>query len=317
MIEYDVHHWRNHFFDIRGSMVREILYRVLSCLVVATAVTYVDRTYMRLGISDKAHGLVGVALGLLLVFRTNAAYDRFWEGRKLWGAMVNSSRNLARGAVVLLGERPALVRRLLLLTTAFAYATMQRLREQPGLGAFNNGFSEGLDAADRSIPAELAGAHHLPMAIAVRLSATLKEARDAGLLGEYQHIALDQNIQSLIDCLGGCERIHRTPLPFAYVVHLRRALIIYCYSLPLILLPVFGWATIVVTLLLSYVLLGIEEIGVEISDPFGTDDNDLPLERLCATIETDLRAQLLPSLRSCNAERPWPSTSFCTDTKTS
>lgn len=290
MIEYDVHRWRNHFFDVRGSMVREIMYRVLSCLVIAVAVTCIDRMYRSLAISDKAHSLVSVALGLLLVFRTNAAYDRFWEGRKLWGAMVNSSRNLARTTVVLLGERPALVRRQLLLTAAFAYASMQRLRDARGLGTFQDELSAELEPTDRPLVTELASAAHPPLAIAVKLSAGIKAARDAGVVTDYQQLVLDQNVQLLIDCIGGCERIHRTPLPFAYVIHLRRALILYCYSLPFVLLPVFGWATIAVTVLLSYVLLGIEEIGVEICDPFGTDDNDLPLERLCATIAGDLRA---------------------------
>lgn len=294
MIEYDVHRWRNHFFDLRGSMVREIMYRVLSCLVLAIAVTYVDRTYFKLGISDKAHSLVSVALGLLLVFRTNAAYDRFWEGRKLWGAIVNSSRNLARTTVVFLAAQPALVRRQLLLTAAFAHASMQRLRDGRGLGVFQEELSAALDPADRPLVAELAAAAHPPLAIAIKLSDGVREARAAGLVTDYQQMTIDQNVQLLVDCIGACERIHRTPLPFAYVVHLRRALILYCYSLPLVLLPHFGWATIAVTLFVSYVLLGIEEIGVEICDPFGTDDNDLPLERLCATITADLRA-LLPA----------------------
>lgn len=295
MIEYDVHRWRNHFFDLRGSMVREILYRVLSCLVLAIAVTYVDKTYFKLEISDKAHSLVSVALGLLLVFRTNAAYDRFWEGRKLWGSIVNSSRNLARTTVVLLAAQPALVRRQLLLTAAFAYASMQRLRDGRGLGVFQQELGAALDPADRPLVAELAGAAHPPLAIAIKLSDGVREARAAGLVTDYQQMAIDQNVQLLVDCIGACERIHRTPLPFAYVVHLRRALILYCYSLPLVLLPHFGWATIGVTLLVSYVLLGIEEIGVEICDPFGTDDNDLPLERLCATIAADLGALLPPA----------------------
>ena len=93
----------------------------------------------------------------------------------------------------------------------------------------------------------------------------------------------------LVDYLGACERIHRTPLPFAYVVHLRRALIVYCFTLPFALLAVFGWWTVLVTLILAYILYGIEEIGVEIEDPFAGDDNGLPLERYCARIEANLR----------------------------
>ena len=85
--------------------------------------------------------------------------------------------------------------------------------------------------------------------------------------------------------LGGCERIRKTPLPFAYVVHLRRALVIYCFTLPFALVETFGWVTVLDTLLVAYVFFGIEEIGVEIEGPFGFDDNDLPLEAICETIQ--------------------------------
>ncbi len=105
-------------------------------------------------------------------------------------------------------------------------------------------------------------------------------------------MALDQNVQLLIDSLGACERIRKTPLPFAYVVHLRRALILYCFTLPFALVESFGWGTILATLLVAYIFFGIEEIGVEIEDPFGQDDNDLPLDRICATIEQNLIALL-------------------------
>jgi putative membrane protein len=101
-------------------------------------------------------------------------------------------------------------------------------------------------------------------------------------------MTLDHNVQLLIDYMGACERIHKTPLPFAYVVHLRRALILYTATLPFALLKPFGWGSLVATFLIAYVLFGIEEIGVEIEDPFGVDDNDLPLERICETIQRDL-----------------------------
>jgi putative membrane protein len=262
-------------------MLREILYRVLSSVLFSVVVTVVDRRLMPLGVSDKAHSLVGLAIGLLLVFRTNAGYDRFWEGRKLWGAIVNESRNLGRLASVLLAEDPALLRRVLGCGTAFAWATLRALRK-------------GLDPSPLpGLPPEdtdVAEAGHVPLALARRLSLHFDEARRRGLISDYQQMTLDQNVQLLIDYLGGCERILKTPLPFAYVVHLRRTLVIYCFSLPFALLPSFGWGTMAVTLGVAYVLFGIEEIGVEISDPFGTDDNDLPLEDICATIQRDLTA---------------------------
>ena len=103
---------------------------------------------------------------------------------------------------------------------------------------------------------------------------------------------MDQNIQQLIDYCGACERIRSTPAPYGYVVHLRRALIIYCLTLPLALVQKFGWESIIVTLVISYVLFGIEEIGVEIENPFELSINDLPLETICETIERDLKGLL-------------------------
>jgi putative membrane protein len=103
-------------------------------------------------------------------------------------------------------------------------------------------------------------------------------------------VAIDNNVQQLIDYLGACERIQKTPLPFAYVVHLRRALVLYCLTLPFALVEPFGWSTVIYALMIAYILFGIEEIGVEIENPFGTDYNDLPLEQICGTIERDLLA---------------------------
>jgi putative membrane protein len=138
----------------------------------------------------------------------------------------------------------------------------------------------------------------------VRLSALLAEARAEGRLSDHLLVALDQNVHLLTDHLGACERIHKTPLPFAYMVHLRRALILFCFTLPFALVGDFGWGTIPDTLLVAYVFFGIEEIGVEIEDPFGVDDNDLPLERLCATIERDLLALIDPAGRGSTGVPP-------------
>jgi putative membrane protein len=229
------------------------------------------------------HGLVGVALGLLLVFRTNASYDRFWEGRKQWGGIVNETRNLARAARALLRDVPELRGAIVRWTIVWAFATMHRLRGTVGLGPVS--LVLPADEVEAVLEAE-----HPPLAIATRISELIAEARRRGAVGEYGQLALDQNVQLLVDYMGACERIHKTPLPFAYVVHLRRALILYCYSLPFALVREFGWNTVLATFVVAYTFFGIEEIGVEIEDPFGTDDNDLPLERICGTIEANLLA---------------------------
>jgi putative membrane protein len=285
MIDYDAHKWLHHLFDIKGSMIRELIGRLLLCVAWA-AVVVGGHLYVRpLDIPSTVHGLVGVALGLLLVFRTNASYDRFWEGRKQWGTIVNESRNLARASSVHLSREPELLARVVRWTVAWVYAAMHHLRDQRGLGPV----ASALPAREVE---EVLAAQHVPLEIARRISSHLAEARSSGLVSDYLLVAIDQNVQILIDALGACERIRRTPLPFAYVVHLRRALIIYFLTLPFALLVPFGWLTLLGVLLVAYVFFGIEEIGVEIEDPFGQDDNDLPLEQICATIEGNLVALL-------------------------
>jgi putative membrane protein len=293
MIDYDPHAWTDHLFDIRGSMVRDIAGRVVLFAAWSGVVVLAQQELLRheagsLAINPVAHGLIGVALGLLLVFRTNASYDRFWEGRKQWGAMVNTTRNLARAASTLLAADPALAMRVMRWTIAFPYASLEHLRGRRGIGP-----TAGLLPADEVAP--VSAAAHQPLAVCRRIGDLLMEARRRGLIGDYVQMTLDDNVRRLLDFIGACERIRGTPLPFAYVVHLRRCLLLYCGTLPFALLEPFGWADIPATTLIAYVLFGIEEIGVEVEDPFGLDDNDLPLERFCATMDRNVTEMLPPA----------------------
>ena len=287
MIEYDPRKWTSHLIDIRGSMFHAIIGRVLVCVGWSTVVLLVHQWLVYTmkwdhdSIPSTVHSLVGVALGLLLVFRTNTSYDRFWEGRKLWGSIVNESRNMGRACTVFLKDDPELVRSSVRWTIAWAYAAKGSLIGVPGLGPVARSLPAG------EVEAALA-AGHVPLHISRRITALLAEARDRGLISDFVLLAIDANNQLLLDYLGGCERIKKTPLPFAYMVHIRRALILYCFTLPFALVESFGWGAIVGTLLVAYIFFGIEEIGVEIENPFDGDDNDLPLGRICETIERDL-----------------------------
>ena len=124
----------------------------------------------------------------------------------------------------------------------------------------------------------------------MKLTTILREARDREGLEQLAYSQAEAQRSLLMDHLGGCERIKKTPLPFAYMVHIRRALILYCFTLPFALVESYGWGSIVGTLLVAYIFFGIEEIGVEIENPFDGDENDIPLERICATIERNLFA---------------------------
>ncbi len=260
-------------------MVREIAYRVGLCAITALAVAVAYHFHKDVAISDKPHVLVGPALGLLLVFRTNAANDRYWEGRRLWGTIVNSSRNLRRKSQTMLGDDVS--QPFMEWMIAFAWATRAHLVDERSLGPASRLAPEQQQSA--------LAAPHVPVHACGRLTQLIAGARRAGQITDIQQQMLDADVQSLVDQLGGCERIDQTPLPFAYAVHLRRALMLYCVTLPFALVAVFGEWTVLVSLLVSYVLIGIEEIGTEIEGPFGRRVNDLPLDRICDRLEANLR----------------------------
>jgi putative membrane protein len=296
MIEYNPHDWRSHLCDIRGSLVREIFGRVAACVAWSAVIIAlmrwldywsngkIDHDLEILAIPITAHTLLGIALSFLLVLRTNSSYERFWEGRKLWGGIVNETRNLARLACVHLASDVPLRNDVVRWTIAYAYSCMHRLQNTPVLADLKSRLGDEANSA--------AAAEHVPLAISRRITELLWQAKQRGLVSDYVMTHIDQNTQLLIDYLGGCERIHRTPLPFAYVVHLRRAIIVYTFTLPFALYKDFGWLTVVVTFLVAYLFYGIEEIGVTIENPFEGQDNDLPLEQICATIDRNLSAMI-------------------------
>jgi len=285
MIDYDPHNWRRALIGIHGTRFPVIAGRALAITLFAAAVTVVhfELTPMSVPGATTIHSILSVALGLLLVFRTNQSYDRWWEGRKLWGAMVNTCRNLARAAAVHLDKHPEALRKLLALDAVFPEVSMHSLRGQTWEPT-------GLSPDDADF---VRSRKHRVTAVAQRMSHHLKAVRDAGGISDYVLVMLEANVHALIDVIGACERIHKTPLPFAYVVHLRRSLVAYCATLPFAMLSSFGWATIPIVFAVTYVLLGIEEIGVEIEDPFEGDLNDLPLEAITATIQGNV-AELAP-----------------------
>lgn len=286
MIKYDAHKWFDHFFDYRGSLVREIIGRVLLCTLWAVSVTWFHQEIMPVGIPATVHSLVGLAFGLLLVFRTNSSYDRFWEGRKLWGGIVNETRNLIRSTEAYLPKDPETRTTVALWMLGFVYGSMHILRHKKDIGPVAK-------VLPKNEVDEALASPHPALYCAKKVSLALQAAKEKGVINSFEQISIDQNIQLLIDYLGGCERIHKTPLPFAYVVHLRRALVLYCFSLPFALLGTSQlWITPLEVFFLSYVFFGIEEIGVEIEDPFGEDENDLPLEEICESIHRNTRGLL-------------------------
>jgi putative membrane protein len=276
MIDYDGRAWLAIFLRIRGSVVPRLLPRsAIAAAIGVVAVLLLEQRGLK--IPTLAHTLVGVALGLLLVFRTNASYDRYWEGRRLIGAIVNRSRDLARQAAAYIegAEARAAFRRLI---PAFYWLAAQTLRRSAALGRAEQVLtSEQCSALEGVV---------FRAPVATRwMTEVLREEATAGRLSEQRLQLLDTNLTALSDALGGAERILKTPIPFAYAQHIKIFVVLFCFSAPFAMVEVMGWATPAASGLLALALFGVDEIGVEIEDPFGDDPNDLPLDAIGQGIE--------------------------------
>lgn len=273
--------WLYLTFRVKGSVIPAVLPRVLLCGLFGVLISILYNLGLPLA-WPVLQGLVpNLVLGLLLVFRTNTAYDRFWEGRKAWGTLVNTVRNFARQIWVAVHEqyppdneeKKATIR----LLAAFAIATKAHLRHEK--------ISSELEALMSPEQYEkLKTMNHPPLEIAFWIGDYLQEQQNKGRLSIYQLSDMFKLLDTMVDVLGACERILKTPIPLAYAIHLKQLLLIYCLALPFQVVQELSWWTGPVVALISFTLFGIEKIGIEIENPFGYDNNDLPLDAICATM---------------------------------
>ncbi len=302
MIDYNAKSWLRVITQMRGSVFPNLLPRITIAAALGAWAAWLQQE-QGFKIPPIAHTLVGVALGLLLVFRTNTSYDRYWEGRRLLGALVNRCRDLARQSAVFFdgddaasrADRAELARLIPLL-----YALIrQYLRHERDLAALG----------DLITPAEKAALEPVscrPTLAAAWLSARITAAARAGRLTEQRLQLMDANITSFVDNWGGAERIMKTPIPFAYAQHIKAFLVLFCFSAPFAMAETMHWYTPIAAAVLAFAMFGIDEIGVEIEDPFGYDPNDLPLDRIGEVITGDVTAILAagtppPQARSASA----------------
>ncbi|AFZ33006.1 hypothetical protein Glo7428_4570 [Gloeocapsa sp. PCC 7428] len=225
--------------------------------------------------------ILNIVLSLLLVFRTNTAHDRFWEGRKLWGAMVNTVRNLARGIWIVVDEKEPQDREdkaaTLRLVVAFSVAMKLHLRRDP----VNFELATLMTSSQYH---QLQEINHPPLEIAFWIGDYLQLQYERQFLNVFQLTALHELLDDMVDILGGCERILKTPVPLIYTIVLKTLLILYFLLLPLEIVAGLTWWTGPILVFISSILLGIDEIGAEIEEPFGHDPNDLPLDFICNTM---------------------------------
>jgi ion channel-forming bestrophin family protein len=291
--------WFQTIAQVEGSIFPNILPRVLLFVGISLVVWLVSRLDLPFEMQGLAKLTDNVAcnlvLGLLLVFRTNTAYERFWEGRKAWGTLVINIRNLAREiAVGLAGDRPELQAekvKLLNLLVVFAIATKHHLRRPKDSSQLNDAdlsdpeLANWLEAERRSV---LQQADNAPLQTALWIGQGLQHQFNQQAIDASQRWAMNNLLNDLIAGLTSCERIRSTPMPVAYATYLKALLLVYCLFLPFGLVDVLGAWTALVMALVSFILFGVEAIGDEIEDPFGTDPNDLPIDQICETMRREV-----------------------------
>ncbi|KYC38452.1 hypothetical protein WA1_35220 [Scytonema hofmannii PCC 7110] len=279
-------HWLQVIFKLKISVVRAILPWVLLCGGYGFFVSLLSYFGFLTSIDgSKVFPQViltfNIVLSLLLAFRTNSAHDRFWEGRKLWGALVNTVRNLARGIWIIVNEHEpndkANKEAIMRLLVAFTVAMKLHLRRE----AVNYELAALTSPKQYS---KLKEVNHPPLEIAFWIGDFLQSQYEQNNINVFQMNSLQELLDDLVDILGGCERILKTPTPLIYTIVLKILLTIYFLLLPMQIVGVLHWWTSPTIAFISLILLGIDEIGAEIEEPFGHDPNDLPLDLICNTI---------------------------------
>lgn len=291
-------------FRVRGSVLPRIWRRVVITTVIAFVLTVVEESYpqLRLSLTPTPFTLIGLALSIFLGFRNNTSYDRFWEGRRLWGSLVNTSRTLGRQLQLYLhvaalkpnehdtdreqlGQIKEFQREQIHRVMAFSHALRLSLRRE-----------DPFEELAKHLPAPeletLRNERNVPHAIVCGLSTKLQSAWSRGWLDPVHVLQIDRSLIELENIQGGCERIRNTPIPFSYTVLIHRIVAVYCLLMPFGLYDTVKMATPLVVMFLSYAFFGLDAIGEEIEDPFGKDLNDLPLLALSTMIESELAVRL-------------------------
>ncbi|GAC1314392.1 MAG: bestrophin family ion channel [Mucilaginibacter sp.] len=227
--------------------------------------------------------LFGIALALFLGFRNNASYDRFWEGRKLWGSVLNDTRSLARQSLTFTTylSESAEINEFINLLIAYTYALKHQLRNTDAAEDLKRLLSPALYE-------KLAATLFKPVMIIQELGRWVQQRKAEGSIDTITQLAFDNNLNKLSEIVGGCERIASTPIPYTYSVLLHRTVYVYCFLLPFGFVDSLGWFTPIITVFIAYTFVALEAIADEIEEPFGTEPNDLALNDMARMIENTL-----------------------------
>jgi putative membrane protein len=267
------------FLLLRGSVLPRILPSLIATTLIAIVVTisHGDLFALKITLTTIPFTLIGLPIAIFLGFRNTAAYDRFWEGRKLWGEVLLRSRSLSRQCQSLIAAaEPAM---------AFAHALRQLLRDEEVTPELKSLLLE-------TEWQQLQVATNKPDFLMLRMGEDLGQCLKEGRIDSCLAAAMDATLSAMTAAAASCERIKSTPIPFSYTLLLHRTAYLYCFLLPFGLVDSIGFMTPFVVAIVAYTFFGLDALGDEIEEPFGMASNDLPLDAICRTIEINLRESL-------------------------
>ncbi|MET3026520.1 bestrophin family ion channel [Flavobacterium sp. UW10123] len=277
--------WFKMLFEWKGSVLPQLIPRLFLLFLFSFLVFYYKSFLLEynLHINPAIFTLFGIALAIFLGFRNNVSYDRFWEGRKLWGALLNDTRSLARQSITLLNSKDNKPenQNFINLLIAFVYALKHQLRDTDASEDLNRLLSSDFKE-------QLKDVHFKPIIILKELGLWVKKSKEEGKIDGIAQLAFEENLNKLSDIVGGCERIASTPIPYTYSVLLHRTVYIYCFMLPFGFVETLGWITPFVIVFIAYTFVALEAIADELEEPFGVQPNDLALNAMCLMIENTL-----------------------------
>jgi len=281
---YNAKDWLGFIFKVHKSdTIRQlwpsiILMGILSWLVAYLELDYFDlKQNSTLKNTSILHTVIGFVLSLLLVFRTNTAYDRWWEGRKMWGKLVNDSRNLAIKLNALLPEDDK-VSRIYFTNKIKLFAKVLHTH------LTSESTKYMLDEEEHPEYEESLKAQHPPTKVVSRMYIALQKLEEEKVITPHDKIIIDQNLNGLLDVAGACERIKNTPIPIAYAVFIKKFIFVYVLTLPIGYVFTTGYFIVPLVMIIFYVLLSIELIAEEIEDPFNGGTDDLPTAKIAENI---------------------------------
>ena len=278
MINYNPKDWFTFIFHVhKADTIRKLWPLMMSVAIFSAIIAFLELNYLKLAETTYVknigmmHNLLGFVISMLLVFRTNTSYDRWWEGRRLLGALTNVSRNFAI-KIKSLKLKEEHVEFFEYGIPKYAFALKEHLREKQYFGK-------------NSFLIEVDGGKHIPNQVAASISSKIFELQAAGTISQEQLIILNADVQQFTDICGGCERIKNTPIPYSYSAFIKKFIFIYVITLPFGWVFSLGYFVVPIVPFILYVLASLELIAEEIENPFGSDANDLPVDEICNNIE--------------------------------